>query len=126
MNQVNCPVCSRKCVKHGKTNSGTQRWYCKQCQFAFTQKINKEAKELQTFLNWLFGKTSQKDMPGEGKTAQFWNIWPMPPVTEDAKDVLYVDGIYLGRKVCVLICCDDDYVLGWYLCRSEHSGAWEA
>ena len=42
------------------------------------------------------------------------------------KDVLYVDGIYLGRKACILICCDEQYVLGWYLCRKEHSGAWEA
>lgn len=48
------------------------------------------------------------------------------PKIEESKDVLYLDGIYLSRKSCILICCDKDFVLGWYLCRYEHSGAWEA
>ena len=50
----------------------------------------------------------------------------MPPKIEEARDVLFLDGIYLGRKACVLICCDEKHVLGWYLCRYEHSGAWIA
>lgn len=71
-------------------------------------------------------------MPGEGqtfrrKTSKFWDIWPMPPKIEEARDVLlFLDGIYLGRKACVLICCDEKHVLGWYLCRYEHAGAWIA
>ena len=60
------------------------------------------------------------------KTSKFWDIWVMSPKIEESKDVLYLDGIYLSRKSCILICCDKDYVLGWYLCRYEHSGAWEA
>jgi transposase-like protein len=68
-------------------------------------------------------------MPGEGrsfrrKTARFWEIWPLPPLVEEQRDVLYVDGIYLGRKACVLICCDEKHVLGWYLCRYEYARAW--
>ncbi len=68
-------------------------------------------------------------MPGEGrtfrrKTSQFWEIWPLPPKVEGKRDILYADGIYLSRKACVLICCDEEYVLGWYLCRYEHTGAW--
>ena len=129
MNQVNCPVCGEKCVKSGKTKAGSQRWLCKSCNSSLTHKINNETKELQMFLEWLFGKESQLEMPGEGrtfrrKTAKFWDIWPMPPRVEETKDVLYLDGIYLGRKACVLICCDEKYVLGWYLCRYEHAGAW--
>lgn len=55
-------------------------------------------------------------MPGEGrtfrrKTARFWDIWPMPPKIEETKDVLFLDGIYLGRKACVLICCDEKMYL---------------
>ena len=84
MKQVNCPICNRKCIKHGKIKSGSQRWFCKSCKLMFTPKI------------------------------------------EESKDVLYLDGMYLSRKSCILICCDKDYVLGWYLCRYEHSGAWEA
>ena len=40
--------------------------------------------------------------------------------------LLYVDGIYLSRKACILICCNEENVLGWYLCRYENSRAWEA
>ena len=47
----------------------------------------------------------------------------MTPKAEESKDVLYLDGIYLGRKACILICCDDKYVLGWYLYRYEYAGA---
>mgnify|MGYP003015953538 FL=1 len=50
----------------------------------------------------------------------------MPPKIESPMNVVYVDGIYLGRKACILICCNERYVLGWYLCRYENSRAWEA
>ena len=129
MKHVICPICGSICIKHGKIASGSQRWFCKTCRIAFTPKIDNSAKQLQIFLNWLFSKDSQKNMPGEGRsfrrhTAQFWELWPMPPKVETNRDVLYVDGIYLGRKACVLICCDDEYVLGWYLCRYEHARAY--
>lgn len=131
MNQVNCPICGKKCVKSGKTKAGSQRWLCKSCKTSSTHKINNESKELQFFLNWLFGKESQAMMPGEGrtfrrKTAKFWNIWAMPPKVEGIRDVLFLDGIYLSRKAYVLICCDEKHVLGWYLCRYEHAEAWIA
>ena len=51
MNQVNCPICGKKCVKSGKTKAGS--WFVKTSS---THKINNESKELQFFLNWLFGK----------------------------------------------------------------------
>lgn len=50
----------------------------------------------------------------------------MPPKIAESRDVVFLDGIYLGRKACVLICCDEKHVLGWYLCRYEHAGAWIA
>ena len=131
MNQINCPDCGRKCVKNGTTSAGSQRWLCKHCGRVFTPKIESDSKKLKIFLNWLFSKETQKEMPGEGRTfrrntAQFWEIWPMPPKIEEPRDVVYVDGIYLSRKACILICCDEKHVLGWYLCRQEHSRAWMA
>lgn len=131
MRQVKCSICGNKCGKYGKTKAGSQRWFCNNCKVAFTERIDNEAKTLELFLQWLYGKTSQKEMPGEGrtfrrKTAKFWNIWPMSPKIEASSDVLYLDGIYLGRKACILICCDDRHVLGWYLCRYEHAQAWKA
>ena len=131
MKSVNCPYCGAKCIRHEKNSSGTQRWFCPECKSSFTPKIDNSSKQLNMFLKWLFGRSTQANMPGGGRTfrrntVKFWNLWPMPPVIEDKKDVLYLDGIYLARKACVLICCDDKHVLGWYLCRYEHSGAWKA
>lgn len=131
MNQVNCPICGKKCVKSGKTKAGSQRWLCKPCKTTFTHPIDNNSKELNSFLYWLFGKEAQSTMPGEGrsfrrKTAKFWDIWTMPPRVESSRNVLFLDGIYLGRKACILICCDEKHVLGWYLCRYEHAGAWIA
>ena len=131
MQHVICPICNNICVKNGKHRSGAQRWICKQCGITVTPKIDNSAKQIQIFLDWLFGKDSQSIFPGEGRTfrrntSRFWDLWLLPPKVEEKRDVLYVDGIYLGRKACVLICCDDEYVLGWYLCRYEHSGAYTA
>ena len=131
MKHVICPSCGKVCTKYGKNRSGSQRWRCNHCSMIITPKIDNTTKQLQIFLKWLFGRQTQKEMPGEGrtfrrKTAQFWNIWPMPPKVESSRDVVYVDGIYMGRKACVLICCDDQNVLGWYLCRYEHAGAYRA
>lgn len=128
MRQIKCPVCRTKCTKYGKTNAGAQRWYCKA---AFTQKIDHNAKEFKEFLDWLISKNTQKEMPSGGRsfrrrTAKFWNLWPMPPKIEEARDVLFLDGIYLARKACILICCDEKNVLAWYLCRYEHARAWAA
>ena len=93
---------------------------------AFTVKINNLSKELNLFLNWLFSIDIQADMPGKGrtfrrKTTKFWSIWPLPPKVEEVHDVVYLDGIYLARNLCVLICCNDTHVLGWYVYRYEHA-----
>ena len=129
MKHVICPICKGESVRNGRNKSGSQRWICRTCSITFTPKIDNSAKQLKVFLNWLFGKKTQKEMPGEGrtfrrKTVEFWNLWPLPPLIETKSDVIFVDGIYLGRKACILICCDEKYVLGWYLCRYEHAGAW--
>ena len=129
MKHLICPVCKGICIKYGKNKSGSQRWFCNNCKSTVTPKIDNSAKQLEIFLKWLFNKETQSSMPGRGrtfrrKTSRFWDIWPLPPLIESARDVVYVDGIYLGRKVCILICCDDEHVLGWYLCRYEHARAW--
>ena len=131
MKHVICKICGGICIKYGKTSAGVQRWFCKNCSVAFTAEIDNSAKQLTLFLKWLFGRNPQKSLPGEGrtfrrKTSRFWELWPMPPLVEEQRDVLYLDGIYLSRKACILICCDATHVLGWYVCRYEHAGAWIA
>ena len=131
MNQVRCFNCGNICVKNGKTKAGTQRWLCKECSATFTNPIDNSTKQFVQFQHWLFSKAVQKEMSGAGrsfrrKISKFWEIWPMPPKIESPMKVVYVDGIYLRRKACILICCNERYVLGWYLCRYENSRAWEA
>ena len=131
MNQVRCFNCGNICVKNGKTKAGTQRWLCKECSDSFTNPIDNSTKQFVQFQHWLFSKAVQKEMSGAGrsfrrKISKFWEIWPMPPKIESPMNVVYVDGIYLSRKACILICCNEENVLGWYLCCYENSRAWEA
>lgn len=79
MKQVKYPNCGLNCRKHGRTNAGSQRWICKQCKCSFTNIITKNDVELQRFLNWLFGKTTQSEIPGQCRSfrrtvAKFWNF----------------------------------------------------
>lgn len=131
MKQVRCPNCGFFCQKYGKTRYDSQRWHCKQCKFTFTNSYDKTVQSFQSFLKWLFSKGTQKGMVGQGRsfrrhTAMFWEYWALPPKVEMPSKVIYVDGIYLARKACILIACNDTYVLGWYLCRYENARAWEA
>ena len=131
MRLVKCPYCAGKTSRYGKTVAGSQRWKCNDCKRVFTDKIDSAAKRLKIFLQWLLGRSVQTEMPGNGrtfrrKTAEFWHIWPLPPKIETSLDVVFIDGIYLSRKLCVLIARDQDYVIGWYVCRSENSRSWKA
>ena len=54
------PVCNSCWSKYGKTNAGTQRWFCGNCKMAFSPKIDNLTKQLNIFLKWLFSKDIQK------------------------------------------------------------------
>lgn len=53
-------------------------------------------------------------------------MWPLAPLVDEVHDVVFVDGIHLGRKAVVLIARSQEHVLGWYVARSENSRAWSA
>lgn len=131
MNNMLCTVCGTPMKRNGKTKDGVQRWRCKKCGSSKTHRINSDAKDLERFVNWLLSRDKQIDMPGQGRgfrkrTARFWSIWPMPPVVDEIHKVIYVDGIYIGKDLVILIACSDEYVLSWYLARSENSSSWKA
>ena len=131
MNTSKCPLCGGNMKRNGRAKAGAQRWRCTSCNASTTHRHDNTAKLLKEFLDWLLSRDLQTDMPGKGrtfrlKTAKFWDIWPMPPWIDEIHRVVYVDGIYLSRKVCILIARSDGYVLGWYLARTENSRAWEA
>ncbi len=131
MNNKKCPLCGNLMKRNGKTSAGTQRWRCTSCGSSHSHHHDTKAKDLDTFLRWLLSKDIQGDMPGQGrtfrrKTSEFWEIWPMPEFVDEVHRVIYVDGIWIARNVVVLIACSDEYVLSWYLARSETSASWGA
>lgn len=131
MDKKICPSCGGSMKRNGKTSSGSQRWRCKSCGASSTHRIDSTAKELTSFLRWLFSKDRQLDMPGYGRTfrrraLKFWKLWPLPETVDEIHRVIYVDGIYLSRNLVILIACSDEHVLSWHLARSENSRAWKA
>ena len=129
MNVVKCPSCGAKMKRNGKTSAGSTRWRCKSCGASTVERIDNAAKRLAEFLGWLLSKARQADMPGGGRTfrrrtAEFWRVWPLPPVTGEVRRVVFVDGIYLARKAVVLVARGEEHVLGRYVARSENSAAY--
>ena len=88
--------------------------------------------ELDAFLGWLLGTSSQSTATSFGTARSFrrrtgwcWNIAPGIPVTGEIHDQIQVDGIYVGSWCC-LIAVAGDYVLGWQWCDTEKKAAWSA
>ena len=118
-------------TRYGHSASGAQRWRCSLCNISQVSRINSTAKYLDEFVAWLLGRRRQVDVPGGGRSFRrrcqsLWEIWPLAPVVDEVHEVVFVDGIHLGRKAVVLIAQSRDFILGWYVARSENSRAWEA
>lgn len=131
MKAVYCPHCGGRTKRNGRTSSGSQRWRCTACGASTTLRYDDTAARLEEFLGWLLSKDSQAAMPGAGRsfrrrTAEFWEVWPMPVPDGELHRVLYVDGIWVARDLVVLICCSGERVVSWYMARSENSRAWSA
>lgn len=129
MNNPKCEACGGAMKRNGTTSSGAKRWRCKVCGASRTHRIDSEAKRLKMFLKWLFSKDCQKDMAGAGRTfrrkcSAFWKLWPISPYTGEVHDVVFLDGIWVGRDAVVLIACTKDHVLAWHLAKSENARSW--
>ncbi|MEE0262619.1 MAG: IS3 family transposase [Collinsella sp.] len=110
-----CPYCGGRTKRNGRTSSGSQRWRCTACGASTTVRYDDTATRLDEFLGWLLSKDSQATMPGGGRsfrrrTAEFWEVWPMPVPDGELHRVLYVDGIWVARDLVVLICCSGERV----------------
>ena len=115
MKVVYCPYCGGRTKRNGRTSSGSQRWRCTACGASTTVRYDDTATRLDEFLGWLLSKDSQATMPGGGRsfrrrTAEFWEVWPMPVPDGELHRVLYVDGIWVARDLVVLICCSGERV----------------
>ena len=109
MKAVYCPYCGGRTKRNGRTSSGSQRWRCTACGASTTVRYDDTATRLDEFLGWLLSKDSQAAMPGGGRsfrrrTAEFWEVWPMPVPDGELHRVLHVDGIWVARDLVVLIC----------------------
>ena len=118
-------------TRYGHSASGAQRWRCTPCNISQVSRINSTAKHVDEFLAWLLGRRRQVDLPGGGRSFRrrcepLWQLWPFSPIIDEVHDVIFVDGIHLGRGAVVLIAQTPDSVLGWYAARSENSRAWGA
>lgn len=131
MNNKICPSCGKAMKRNGRTSAGTQRWRCRGCGSSAVHSYGSDLADFNAFIGWLLSKDSQRSMPGEGRTfrrrsERFWKVWPMPDVVDEVHRVVFVDGIYLDRGLCVLIACTEEHVLSWYLARGETAAAWRA
>ena len=131
MNTPKCPACGRVMTRYGHSASGAQRWRCSLCNISQGSRINSTAKHLDEFVAWLLGRRRQADLPGGGRSFRrrcepLWQLWPFSPIVDEVHEVIFVDGIHLGRGAVVLIAQTPDCVLGWYAARSENSRAWGA
>ena len=48
------------------------------------------------------------DLPGGGRSFRrrcepLWQLWPFSPIIDEVHEVIFVDGIHLGRGAVVLI-----------------------
>ena len=128
---MKCSLCGGEMKRNGHTKAGTQRWRCKACNASTTYNYSRNEKNFKLFLDWLFGKETQKETGKADRTFRqqiqgYWDYWALPPICEDKEIVIHVDGLYLTRRVVVLIASGAEGPLGWYLARSENSHAWSA
>lgn len=131
MDNPKCRVCGAAMKRNGKTEAGAQRWRCKACGASMTHRMDGSAKQLKSFSGWLMGKRSLTEQSCskatfERRAERFWKLWPLPSCTGEIHDVLFVDGIYVSKKLVVLIACTKEHVVSWHLAESECSESWAA
>ena len=95
-------------TRYGHSASGAQRWRCSLCNISQVSCINSTAKYLDEFVAWLLGQRRQVGVPGGGRSFRrrcepLWQLWPFSPIIDEVHDVIFVDGIHLGRNAVVLI-----------------------
>lgn len=124
-----CDICGSGMKRNGTTKAGTQRWRCTGCGSSSVCKNDTSARSLKLFVTWLLGKLAQSELalPARTfrqKTSGFWRLWPILPVCDEVHHVVYMDGIWMGRRCAILIACTDSHVIGCHLARSENSKDW--
>lgn len=129
MRRPTCPSCHRPLTKNGSTTAGTTRWRCRPCSYTTSYHQTKKYKQFRAFISWICGTQSvlenaQSPRSFRRNTAWCWQIWPVCPHVDERYPVVFIDGIYLGRKAVILIASTREHVIGWYFARTENTAAY--
>lgn len=123
-------------VRNGTTSAGKQRWRCHSCGASNT-KTRQDQQELAQFTQfhiWLRGRDTQAriDGPLTGRTFRQDTAWcwsipiPIPEVTGEIHDQVFLDGTYLAYGWCLLAArSGNGHVVGWQWCHSENAPAYK-
>ena len=119
-----CGVCGQKMMKNGYTSAGRHRW---RCPCGASQTLRKPGKTriaiFTTFLSYLLGKLSQAEIStntGRGLRRRWAWCWTVPTptiqITGQVHNQLFIDGIYLPHKWCLLRVIGLKVCNGWACC----------
>lgn len=78
-------------------------------------------------MRWLLSKDAIADLKTSRstfchKTVWAWRIWPIAPGSGEIHDVVFLDGIWLRRKVVVLVAVAGGHIVGWGTWRKACAG----
>lgn len=132
-----CGVCGRRMRRHGKTKSGTERYFCPICNRASV--IHREDTHLRhdydRFVAWLTGVESKQAIAERhGITRQtlsnefrsFFAKNPNAGVPQGFQaKMLIVDAKFIhGRVLCALIAVTEEDRIFWQFASAECYGTW--
>lgn len=125
-----CSVCKNRLQKRGKTASGAQRWYCKECAVSATKPRPDLSRRFvfEDFVTWLLGKASQDELGMSARTFRdrtswCWDVSVPCVLTGERQHAVIVDGIKVGGNVC-LIARTTRFVIAWRWTPYESSEHW--
>ena len=131
-----CRLCGSTLKRNGKTSAGNVRWRCTRCGSSSAKRRPDvtRRKELESFVGWLLGNTTQRDLSGgSGRSfreqhAWCWNVEPSITITGEIYDEIQLDGTYLADGWCLLLAINgiNGNVIGFQWCDEEKTAAWKA
>lgn len=123
--------------RRGKTSSGSQRWYCVNCNRSSIRKRkdNRVRARLFLFVDWLIGTVSISKIAERYKVSKrtmnrwFEPYWQSPPKIKICNHVrvLVLDATSVVSRVCMMLIAgdaDQSKPVSWQAVKRESYGSW--